>query len=412
MMEGYQGTDSASNIDEFFPRTDSWLKLFRAKRCDGVSNNDLGEADGDMHGSAAELTEIRFIFAVTRDRGTFISPEFWVGGLFTDFDDGIAKDADSAWDLLRKLCEQFFLKINGYFDLSSGLFKAKWYIQQPYSTETFGSIQTLSYKDTRGTAQFDTNAETREAVKLHWLVAGDDIDNVEVTSFTKSGKKVESNLIFDIRYRSCDIEQPWKVHTTSPVLWKSIEQPSARLRGLFSLKTLANGSMPTATALGVGAEGGLLGLSPQISLQYLTGGDSTYTTYTVTNPYEYAGSPAAANYTLYALEAPKAVGKYSNQLLRLQSARGGFYLVADVLFLYFGFYIMPNNQTVYEMQIPLSTNTLARNIGQRTDITPHADAGSIATRSYLVDLELDWGAKDADASFVKAKYLTRSYYWR
>lgn len=411
MMEGYQGIDSTSNIDTFYPRTDSKLKLMRAKTCDGTTNNDLGEADGDMHGTAAELTEIRFIYAVTRDNVIYSNPEFWVGGLFTDFDDGIKKDADSAWDLLRKLCEQFFIKANPYWELTSGLFKAKWYVGQAYSTEIFGSIKTLSYDDTLGDAEFEANAETREAVKQHYYVNSDDIEEVEVTSYTKSGKKVEANHIFDIRYRTAPLDTEWTIHTLNPVLHKSIEQTSARLRGLFQIKPKANGALPAVNPSGIINMGkaGLLNLSPQVTLSYLSSGDATYTSYTASNPYEYTADPNNGNFVFYKLEAPAFSGSFSNQLLRLQTADAGFRLVANVIFSYFGFGALPNNQTMYDMELPLSVNTLARNIGHRTGITKHPDAGSVSQRAYLVELEIDWTAKDSRSSFVKAKYLTRSY---
>ena len=261
-MEGYQGlSDNSTNLAGIYPATGSNIKLMRQALFSSYGTNvELGDTNGTLHDSAAELTEIRFIFAVTRDdRGDYQNPDAWAGGFFTDFEDGIRKDCDSAWDLFKKLSEQFFLKATAYYDFASGLMKAKWNVTEIYGSISGYGVPTLEYDATVGNASFEANAETREAVKQHYAVTGNDVDSVEVTSYTKSGKKIECNHIFDIRVRTAPDGTPYTFRI-GPNSDKFIEVGYARLRGLYFMPNPSIGN-PSAA---------LVAVSPRITISFIT----------------------------------------------------------------------------------------------------------------------------------------------
>jgi len=61
------------------------------------------------------------------------------------------------------------------------------------------------------------------------------------------------------------------------------------------------------------------------------------------------------------------------------------------------------------MELQLSTARLPERLGQRVDITPHpALSTAISEKAYLIDLDVDWTARDSKSDYVKAKYLTRN----
>lgn len=407
-MEGYQGaSDNSTNIGDIYPTTSSKIKLMRQKVLTvGGGNVGLGETNGTLHDTDAELTEIRFIFCVTRDaRQDFTSADSWVGGLFTDFEDGIRKDCDSAWDLLRKLSEQFFLKVTPYYEFTSGLMKANWNVTEPYGSISGYGVPTLAYNDTVGQAAFETNAETRETIKQHHYVNGSDVETVEVTSFTKSGKCIESNHIFDIRIRTAPDGTPF-TYVYTPFLEKNIQMPYARLRGLYSMANTLYGAKPKD----------LLAVSPRIDVTWIN--ILGLTGHIVTdNVYVRTTDKTNPNYVLHEpLPGTSYVDIYMIRIRELQeSPNNGFGYLALLLSTYFGvgsekyFFTSSNNQASYEMQLPISTSRLPERIGQRCDITPHsAMTTSISEKAYLMDLEIDWTARDAISDMVKAKYLTRS----
>jgi len=411
-MEGFQGLlDNSTNLSGTYPATTSNIKLMRqAMFSDYLTNVELGQTNGTLHDTAAELTEIRFIFAVTKDnRGDYDNPDSWAGGLFTDFAEGIRKDCDSAWDLLRKLAEQFFLKVSPYYEFSSGLMKAKWNVTEPYAT-SYG-VPTLNYDDTRGDASFETNAETRESVKQHYFVTGNDADSVEVTSYTKSGKKIECNHIFDVRVRTAPDGTDFDFRVGTENADKFITIPYARLRGLYVIRGGIIG-FPVAA---------LTAVSPRITLSFINTGTSQFTAVSE-NVYARTSDTRDPNYVLHDPTFPlRTADVFMIRIRELQElAVNGFGYAALVLAYYFGVPADPtdpnsvsqfesNNQTMYDMELPLASTRLAERIGHRTDITPaSALSSSISPKGYLVELETDWTARDAGSDYVKAKYLTRN----
>jgi len=415
-MEGYQfDTTSCTNLAGVYPATNSQLKLLQAAfSTDTITNVQLGESAGDLHGSASEISRIRFIFAVTEKPmdSAYYTPNMWVGGLFTDDENGIKKDCDSAWDLFKKMCEQFFLKMTPYYELSSTLLKAKWRMSEPYGTSTTAS--TISYLDTASDSSFEVNAETIEAVKLHYVASGDDVDSTETTSFTKSGKKIEINNIFDIRVRTAaeGFIEPAEVRTG--YVNESILAPFANLRGLFFASNATINIFPSVQATR------LIAIAPRVTIGYTTG--STTVVADAGNRYYYTTDTALPNFLFYDNRYLRSLEAFNTALRDLQANQyNGFGIHGVVLSAMFGVPINPadgtnassvyasNNQTMYELTRPLSTDVLPNMIGQRIDITPHtALTGSVSPKAYLVDVEIDWTARDANSDYVSAKYLTRS----
>jgi len=287
--------------------------------------------------------------------------------------------------------------------------KAKWNVTEPYAT-AYG-IPTLNYDDTRGDASFEANAETRESVKQHYFVTGNDADSVEVTSYTKSGKKIECNHIFDVRVRTAPDGTDFDIRIGTENSDKFIEIPYARLRGLFVIRGGVIGS-PVAA---------LTAVSPRITLSFINTGTSQYTAVSE-NVYARTSDTRDPNYVLHDPTFPlRTADVYMIRIRELQElAVNGFGYAALVLAYYFGVPADPtdpnsvsqfesNNQTMYDMELPLTSTRLAERIGQRTDITPaSALSSSISPKAYLVDLETDWTARDAGSDYVKAKYLTRN----
>ena len=412
-MEGYQGlSDNSTNLAGIYPATGSNIKLMRQALFSSYGSNvELGDTNGTLHDSAAELTEIRFIFAVTRDdRGDYQNPDSWAGGLFTDFEDGIRKDCDSAWDLFKKLSEQFFIKATAYYDFASGLMKAKWNVTEVYGSISGYGVPTLEYDATVGDASFEANAETRETVKQHYAVTGNDVDSVEVTSYTKSGKKIECNHIFDIRVRTAPDGTPYTFRI-GPNSDKLIEVGYARLRGLYFMPSPSIGNPKAA----------LVAVSPRITISFILSGTTSFTGVSE-NVYARTGDVNNPNYVLHDNQFPlRTTDVYFIRIRELQeSTVNGFGYAGIVLAYYFGVPADPtdpnsssqfesNNQTVYEMELPLSTARLPERLGQRVDITPHpALSTAISEKSYLIDLDVDWTARDSKSDYVNAKYLTRN----
>lgn len=416
-MEGYQtDTTSSTNLSGVYPSTNAKIKLLKAAfSTDAFTNIELGQSDGNMHSSLETMSKIRFIFAVTEKftSTAYATSGLWVGGLFTDDENGISKDCDSAWDLFKKMCEQFFLKMSSYYDFTGGLLKAKWKLSDPY-----GSISTansITYLDTASDSSFEVNANTIETVKMHYYVTGDDVDASESTSFTKSGKKIEINNLFDIRIRTAPDEQ--RVETTRDSLTGNIKEtifaPYANLRGLFYASDAVINIFPSVQV------NRLIALAPRITIEYTTGASTT--TIDALNRYAYTSDINTPNYLFYD-RRQLSVEAFNTALRDLQSNEfNGFGVHGVVLSAMFGVPLNPadgvnatsvfasNNQTSYELTRPLTTDVLPNMIGQRIDITPHAAlSSSISEKSYLVDCEIDWTARDANSDYVKTTYLTRS----
>ena len=415
-MEGYQSdTTSCTNLSGVYPATTSRLKLLQpAFSTDTVTNVQLGESAGDLHGSASEISRIRFIFAVTEKSidSAYYTPSMWVGGLFTDDENGIKKDCDSAWDLFKKMCEQFFLKMSPYYELSGTLLKAKWRSSDPYGTSITASA--ITYLDTASDSSFEVNAETIEAVKLHYVSSGDDVDSTEITSFTKSGKKIEINNLFDIRVRTAaeGFIEPAEVRTG--YVNQRILAPFANLRGLFYTSDATINIFTSVQATR------LIAIAPRVTIEYTTG--STTTVVDASNRYYYTTDTALPNFLFYKQVIDTTLDAFNTAVNDIQAnPYNGFGIHAAVLAAMFGSPLDPadgvnasslfasNNQTMYDMTRPLSTDVLPNMIGQRIDITPHvAVTGAVSPKAYLVELEIDWTARDKDSDYVKAKYLTRS----
>jgi hypothetical protein len=415
-MEGYQSTTTSStNLAGVYPATGSKLKLLQAAfSSDTITNVQLGQSSGDLHGSAEEMSKIRFIFAVTErfSNTAYSDPNLWVAGLFTDDENGIKKDCDSAWDLFKKMCEQFFLKMTPYYEISSGLLKAKWNMSDPYGT--VDTATSITYLDTASESSFEVNAGTIESVKLHYVVSGDDIDTSEVTSFTKSGKKIEINNIFDIRVRTSAEGYLFPTEYGFGYVNQKILAPYANLRGLFFA------SDATVNFFGSVQGTSLIAICPRVTIEYTTG--STTTVVDAGNRYYYTTDTSIPNYLFYEQKAITTLDAVNVALQDLQANKyNGFGPHAVVLSAMYGVPLDPadgvnansvyasNNQTLYEMTRPLSTDVLPKMIGQRIDITPHtALTGAVSPKAYLVDVEIDWTARDANSDYVNAKYLTRS----
>jgi len=414
-MEGYQfDTTSCTNLAGVFPSTTSKMKLLQMKYASNAfDDTELGETSGDLHGSLSEISRIRFIFAVTisGEPLAYATAQNWVGGLFTDDENGIKKDCDSAWDLFKKMCEQFFLKMTPYYELSSTLLKAKWNMSDAYGTTS--SATSITYLDTASDSSFEVNAETIEGAKLHHLVSGDDEETQEYSSFTKSGKKIELDNIFDIRVRTPlqGLDQNITENRSDYSTLAAISQPYANLRGIYY--------MPSATINRTGRVR-IEMVAPFVSITYTTA--NTTATLTASNVYAYTSDPNNPNYLLYKKSSAKTADGIAARLRDLQMHQyTGFGVHAVVLSSMFGVYFDPtntvsfqtqfasNNQTMYDMTRPLSTDVLPNMLGQRIDITPHvAVTGAVSPKAYLVDVEIDWTARDANSDYVSAKYLTRS----
>jgi hypothetical protein len=416
-MEGYQlDTTSSTNLKGSYPATTSNMKLQKLKFApNNLTMVDLGDTDGDLHTDLSEISCIRFIFAVTIDEvyqqnPAYVSEDQWVGGLFTDDENGIKKDCDSAWDLFKKMCEQFFLKMTPYYELSSTLLKAKWKLADSYGTAS--SAATIIYSDTASESKFEVNAETIEGAKLHHLVTGDNQDTQDFSSYTKSGKKIEINNIFDIRIRSLEPGTKWlQTDFTEGCINYLLKQPYANLRGIYF--------MPYPSLNNFSAHR-IHMVAPTITLKF-TFGAGTTTTYPY-NAYYNTGNPRTPDYLLYEGDGTPNSAKIAASLQAIQLDQYvGFGVYGILLTAMFGVYYDPtspdtlktefasNNQTMYDMTRPLSTDVLPSMIGQRIDITPHvAVTGAVSPKAYLVELEIDWTARDKDSDYVKAKYLTRS----
>lgn len=410
-MEGYQfDTTSATNLSGIYPATSSKMKLLKMVYSnDNVTDVELGQTDGNLHSNLSELSQVRFIFAVT-DEGFYTDTDTWIAGLFTDDENGIKKDCDSAWDLFKKMCEQFFLKMTPYYELSSTLLKAKWNLSDPYGTTN--TATSITYVDTASESTFEVNAETVEGSKLHHIVSGDGEDTQEYSSYTKSGKKIEINNIFDIRVRTPDPDTVHEVDYTTTYVNQAIKQPFANLRGIYY--------MPSATIGGANQAARIEMVAPYVAITFTNGASSFYAE--PSNMYAYTSDPQSPNFVLYEKTLIKTTQVVAAALRALQvDSYSGFGIHAIVLTSMFGVYYDPtspdtlttefasNNQTMYDMTRPLSTDVLPNMIGQRIDITPHmAVTGAVSPKAYLVELEIDWTARDKDSDYVKAKYLTRS----
>lgn len=417
-MEGYQSTTTSStNLAGVYPSTTSKVKLLEMVYSnDIITEIELGQTDGNLHGSLSELSRIRFIFCVTTEAfgvdmiPGYQDPNLWVGGLFTDDENGIKKDCDSAWDLFKKMCEQFFLKMTPYYELSSTLLKAKWYLNEPYSTTN--TATSISYLDTASESTFEVNAETIEGAKLHHVSSGDNEDTQEYSSYTKSGKKIEINNIFDIRVRTPEPDVEHKIEFTPVYSNQIIEQPFANLRGIFHMPSATLGKANERTRLNM--------VAPFIGITFTIGSTSFYAQ--ASNMYAYSSDPLNPNFVLYEKSILKTTQVIGAALRAIQTdPYVGFGMHGIVMTSMFGVYYDPtspdtlttdfasNNQTMYDMTRPLSTDVLPSMIGQRIDITPHvAVTGAVSPKAYLVELEIDWTARDKDSDYVKAKYLTRS----
>jgi hypothetical protein len=232
-----------------------------------------------------------------------------------------------------------------------------------------------------------------------------------VTSYTKSGKKVESNFIFDIRVRTAPDGTPYILNLRAESSDKYVEVPYARLRGLYFMPSPSIGN-PSAA---------LVAVSPRITLSFILNGTTQYTAVSE-NVYARTTDVLNPNYVLHdKFPRTKSADVLFIRIRELQElARNGFGYVGLVTAYYFGVPADPtdpnstsefesNNQTSYEMELPMSTARLPERIGQRVDIAPHpALASSISEKAYMVDIDVDWTARDAKSDYVKAKFLTRN----
>jgi hypothetical protein len=240
------------------------------------------------------------------------------------------------------------------------------------------------------------------------------VDSTETTSFTKSGKKIEINNIFDIRVRTAaeGFIEPAEVRTG--YVNESILAPFANLRGLFFASNATINIFPSVQATR------LIAIAPRVTIGYTTG--NTTVVADAGNRYYYTTDTALPNFLFYKQVIYTTLEAFNTALNDIQANQyNGFGIHGVVLSAMFGVPINPadgtnassvyasNNQTMYELTRPLSVDVLPNMIGQRIDITPHtALTGSVSPKAYLVDVEIDWTARDANSDYVSAKYLTRS----
>lgn len=418
LMTGYQGS-SGTNLSGVYPATNSYVKLNRGANID-FAQPSLGTATGSLHDSSAELTEIRFIFAVTQSAQVTVSGTLWdsyriakerVGGLFSEDPNGLKRDAANAWELMKHLHEQFFLKTTPYYEYDGSHIFLKWNITQPYGSAY--SSTTIEYTDGQGEeTEFESNKDRVGEVKTHNYVQSWDLETWEISGASKGDKNIEMNHIFDIRFRTPKDETSFRFDRIGSFPSILIRPSYANLRGLYSMYEFS-GTVGEKVCK-------LKGLSPRITFTYRQTGstDNTITDVDIWSE----GVPS--NLYLYALAndggARKmlSASKFLDTIRRLQLSESGFQTVAHIYLSMFGSYYDSsapswwgdsNNQTGYELSLPLQTIALPHRVGAQVTITPHSALTSyISDKGYLIETEVDWTAKSDASDIVKTKWLTRS----
>jgi hypothetical protein len=419
LMTGYQGSQTYG-LSGAYPATDSRIKLYRGARMTDYYNPSLGSiAEGSLHDSAGELTEIRFIFCVTENvthnsADAYLTSSQWLGGLFTDDANSVKKDCASAWDLLKILAEQFYLKITPDYNYDGTTLRAIFNVSSPYDT-TY-SNGTIAYNAGKGdVAEFESNADRVDGVKYHNYVQTQDTETIEITGVNRSDKKLEVNHLFNIRHRT---PKDWNninryLHADGyGVVF--IPMSSAEIRGLYCLNYTSTPSVGQK-------EIRIKKVSPRISFTY----DTAATTTTATDPDIWGVAVDGNSYPLYTLTGTGSTTrfidaeKFINRIRYLQTQPNGFYYVMRNYLSMFGSFYNEltegfeqdgNNQTKYEMELPLQDQYLANRVGSQATITPHSAMSSvISDKAYLISTEIDWNNKGAESNIVKTKWLTRNY---
>ncbi len=287
-------------------------------------------------------------------------------GLLSNDDKNITSDGKNIWELYRQFAETLFVKANPHYTYSGGYLYSTFTLFNP--TDGTVTPTTYDYKNGQGDVpKFVRNANRKSKCKIHFKVDDVDTETYEeyVQGMSDSGFEINSLFNIDIPTRFS-----FGLDTAYRLLVKY-----ANTRGLYYYYS-----------------GTMFAVSPCVDFQETIAGG--YVTDTATDFETTDITDASQLFTTHVAE-----------LREIQSLPNGFRRTAAAVLNLFG---RQNNQTKYEMNLPLSTDLCVEMLGNLFQITPDADVSTIETDAYLLESTISWQAQTAQDDYVQCVFLTKS----
>lgn len=335
-----------------------------------VSTSNIGG-----QGTQVAVTDLYFCVGETSSTDYTVQPNL-DGLLASNGDNGITVNAKTYWELLKVLCEQFFVKAIPMLSYSGNVLNSYFTYTQPYkSTITNGAY---NYNSNSGDEiAFKRNAERLAKSKIHVNCSDVDTEIYEeyIAGLSDSGYEITGVFNVDIPTKYVATMQWGDFNNRLDINYMNFG-------GLFYYESSL-----------------FYAVSPRIDFKQ-------------TDAIGYVSDTLAYFDIWVGRAAGLQIGISLPDLAHVENVRAiqnrscGLRRTVTAILNLFG---RGDNQTQYTITLPLSTAITFDKLGQGFDITPHAEmVGIIEEQSYMVSNKINWQSKQPSDDFVECVFLTET----
>lgn len=349
-----------------------------------ISYRFFKQAQGvDNVGTVGDVLDISDVWVMLGEHSLSINSSFslvgkWLSGFMSDDDnEKLTVKSKNYWELLRQICESFYIKATLRYAVSGNTLQPLFRFQHPRSSAY--SISTINYDAGEGeSAQWKRNNNLVSKSKYHQVAAKGDTQTTEffTDSLSEAGFEIEGLFNIDV---SSVFTPVTTRNATMPIMFQS---SYLNTRGLYYKENpdpFGNDSFTLVS--------NRVGFKADTAGGFIMDDISKFNV----EPYPVGGT-INTKFIDY-LASIKAVQKKSV----------GFKNSANIVIQEFG---ATSGQTTYDMQLTLDNELVSERLGNQLNITPHPAMNTfVRSTCFITDTSINWGAKD-DSDTVSCTFTT------